>query len=171
MNICRHQTKECHNKIFSILHYLRYMFDRESAKKVDTTIQDSLFIMAVSNSCMNPLVYGSYAIKCQMCPCNSSKKKETKQVGSAYKLELQRRSTGNDVCYCRHPLLILWIFTRSIYIFSFFCNLMCVHLDGVIGVVQRDNKQQQYIKNLSCSYPMYPENGKGKLSRLLHALN
>lgn len=74
---------------------LWYMFDRESAKKVNNTIQDSLFIMAVSNSCMNPLVYGSYTMKCQMCPCN--KKKEKKQTGSTYKLELQRRSTGNSV--------------------------------------------------------------------------
>lgn len=71
------------------------MFDREGAKKVDTTIQDILFIMAVSNSCMNPLVYGSYTMKCQMCPFR--KRKENKQTGSAYKLELQRRSTGNMI--------------------------------------------------------------------------
>ncbi|XP_063215519.1 adipokinetic hormone/corazonin-related peptide receptor variant I-like [Bacillus rossius redtenbacheri] len=41
---------------------LWYTFDRESAQQVDTNLQDALFIMAVSNSCMNPLVYGSYAI-------------------------------------------------------------------------------------------------------------
>ena len=72
------------------------MFDRESAKRVDNTIQDSLFIMAVSNSCMNPLVYGSYAMKFQYCPC--SKKKEKKIIGSNYnyKMELQRRSTGKQ---------------------------------------------------------------------------
>ncbi|XP_065095103.1 adipokinetic hormone/corazonin-related peptide receptor variant I-like [Ochlerotatus camptorhynchus] len=44
---------------------LWYMFDRESALKVDGAIQDGLFLMAVSNSCMNPLVYGSYAMKCR----------------------------------------------------------------------------------------------------------
>ncbi|GLH05345.1 Cardioacceleratory peptide receptor [Gryllus bimaculatus] len=44
---------------------LWYMFDRESAKQVDSRVQDALFIMAVSNSCMNPLVYGSYALNCR----------------------------------------------------------------------------------------------------------
>ncbi|XP_055632256.1 adipokinetic hormone/corazonin-related peptide receptor variant I-like isoform X2 [Toxorhynchites rutilus septentrionalis] len=44
---------------------LWYMFDRESAVKVDGAVQDGLFLMAVSNSCMNPLVYGSYAMKCR----------------------------------------------------------------------------------------------------------
>ncbi|XP_035776524.1 gonadotropin-releasing hormone II receptor-like [Anopheles albimanus] len=47
---------------------LWYMFDRESAAKVDVAVQDGLFLMAVSNSCMNPLVYGSYAMKCRL-PC------------------------------------------------------------------------------------------------------
>ncbi|XP_053611429.1 adipokinetic hormone/corazonin-related peptide receptor variant I-like [Plodia interpunctella] len=39
-----------------------YMIDRGSAEKVSPRIQDLLFAMAVSNSCMNPLVYGSYTI-------------------------------------------------------------------------------------------------------------
>jgi hypothetical protein len=47
------------------------MFDRDSAQQVDSRVQDALFIMAVSNSCMNPLVYGSYAInfrrECKLC--------------------------------------------------------------------------------------------------------
>ncbi|CAB0002035.1 unnamed protein product, partial [Nesidiocoris tenuis] len=47
------------------------MFDRQSAEKVDTRLQDGLFLMAVSNSCMNPLVYGSYAMnfrqECRSC--------------------------------------------------------------------------------------------------------
>ncbi|BES94294.1 receptor [Nesidiocoris tenuis] len=50
---------------------LWYMFDRQSAEKVDTRLQDGLFLMAVSNSCMNPLVYGSYAMnfrqECRSC--------------------------------------------------------------------------------------------------------
>ncbi|XP_076322530.1 adipokinetic hormone/corazonin-related peptide receptor variant I-like isoform X2 [Tachypleus tridentatus] len=41
---------------------LWHQIDRESANKVDSKIQSSLFIFAVSNSCVNPLVYGSYAI-------------------------------------------------------------------------------------------------------------
>ncbi|GLV31176.1 Adipokinetic hormone receptor [Carabus blaptoides fortunei] len=50
---------------------LWYMFDRESAAKVANWIQDALFMMAVSNSCMNPMVYGSYAMnfrkECSRC--------------------------------------------------------------------------------------------------------
>jgi gonadotropin-releasing hormone receptor len=59
--------------------------------KVDNTIQDSLFIMAVSNSCMNPLVYGSYAMKCR-CPCFGQN--ENKNKNNPAKLKLQRKSTG-----------------------------------------------------------------------------
>lgn len=40
----------------------RYMLDRESAVHVSARLQDIFFIMAVSNSCMDPLVYGSYTL-------------------------------------------------------------------------------------------------------------
>ncbi|XP_065157122.1 adipokinetic hormone/corazonin-related peptide receptor variant I-like [Atheta coriaria] len=42
---------------------LWYMFDRQSAQKVPLWLQDGLFMMAVSNSCMNPLVYGRYTVR------------------------------------------------------------------------------------------------------------
>ncbi|CAG7834507.1 unnamed protein product [Allacma fusca] len=42
-----------------------YMFDREQAKKVDGNIQEALFIMAVANSCVNPVVYGTYTKECR----------------------------------------------------------------------------------------------------------
>lgn len=41
----------------------RYMVDRDSASRLSPQVQDLLFAMAVSNSCMNPLVYGSYALR------------------------------------------------------------------------------------------------------------
>ncbi|XP_075979596.1 adipokinetic hormone/corazonin-related peptide receptor variant I-like [Anticarsia gemmatalis] len=41
---------------------LWYMIDRKSAEHVSARVQDLFFIMAVSNSCMDPLVYGSYII-------------------------------------------------------------------------------------------------------------
>ncbi|XP_073960517.1 adipokinetic hormone/corazonin-related peptide receptor variant I-like [Choristoneura fumiferana] len=39
-----------------------YMIDRDSARRVSGRVQGLLFAMAVSNSCMNPLVYGSYCL-------------------------------------------------------------------------------------------------------------
>ncbi|XP_073977994.1 adipokinetic hormone/corazonin-related peptide receptor variant I-like isoform X2 [Rhodnius prolixus] len=70
---------------------LWYMFDRESAEKVDPRLQDALFIMAVSNSCMNPLVYGSYALnfrrECTTCFC---------YLFSSHQ-QLDRRSTGSGI--------------------------------------------------------------------------
>ncbi|KAL1403086.1 hypothetical protein pipiens_005815 [Culex pipiens pipiens] len=68
---------------------LWYMFDRESAIKVDGAIQDGLFLMAVSNSCMNPLVYGSYAMKCRW-----PWKRQNVPNGVATPNAAQRRSTG-----------------------------------------------------------------------------
>ncbi|XP_052865883.1 adipokinetic hormone/corazonin-related peptide receptor variant I-like [Anopheles cruzii] len=67
---------------------LWYMFDRESAAKVDVAVQDGLFLMAVSNSCMNPLVYGSYAMKCRL-PCRRRNTLGGAQTPNA----AQRRST------------------------------------------------------------------------------
>ncbi|XP_046476477.1 adipokinetic hormone/corazonin-related peptide receptor variant I-like [Neodiprion pinetum] len=59
---------------------LWYMFDRESAMRVDTWLQDALFIMAVGNSCANPLVYGSYVVnfrhECSRCLCLCSNTSE-----------------------------------------------------------------------------------------------
>lgn len=72
------------------------MFDRESASKVDQAVQDGLFIMAVSNSCMNPLIYGSYTMKW---PC-----KKIKRPGSTNgdRVILQRRSTGKLRQFLHH---------------------------------------------------------------------
>ncbi|XP_069993354.1 adipokinetic hormone/corazonin-related peptide receptor variant I [Penaeus vannamei] len=54
-----------------------YMFDRQSAMQVDKRLQDALFIMAVSNSCVNPLVYGTYTInfRNELSRCFGRKKK------------------------------------------------------------------------------------------------
>ncbi|XP_053611984.2 adipokinetic hormone/corazonin-related peptide receptor variant I-like [Plodia interpunctella] len=41
---------------------LWYMVDWQSASHVSARVQDLFFIMAVSNSCMDPLVYGSYTL-------------------------------------------------------------------------------------------------------------
>ncbi|CAL8100502.1 unnamed protein product [Orchesella dallaii] len=43
---------------------LWYMFDWKGAEGVDSGVQEWLFIMAVANSCVNPLIYGSFAKNC-----------------------------------------------------------------------------------------------------------
>lgn len=71
------------------------MMDRESAEKVDQRLQDALFIMAVGNSCANPLVYGSYAVnfreECCRCflPYNNNTDRSQTEV------KLVKRNTGN----------------------------------------------------------------------------
>lgn len=65
------------------------MIDRNSAEKLPNWLQDALFMMAVSNSCMNPMVYGSYAMnfrkECSKCFC-------CKGIGD--EPALTRKSTG-----------------------------------------------------------------------------
>lgn len=41
---------------------LLYQIDHEFAHTLDRRLQDTLFMFAVSNSCVNPLVYGSYTM-------------------------------------------------------------------------------------------------------------
>ncbi|XP_040074861.2 gonadotropin-releasing hormone II receptor [Ixodes scapularis] len=51
---------------------LWYQFDPDGAEHVNGYLQSSLFMFAVSNSCVNPLVYGSYTLTrrrfCVRCP-------------------------------------------------------------------------------------------------------
>ncbi|KAJ8918060.1 hypothetical protein NQ315_011517 [Exocentrus adspersus] len=49
---------------------LWYMFDREGAEKLPEWLQDTFFMMVVSNSCMNPIVYGSYVFTCRKSCCS-----------------------------------------------------------------------------------------------------
>jgi len=65
------------------------MFDRESATQVKGWIQDALFMMAVSNSCMNPFVYGAYAmnfrqefVRCVGCACCRKAKNDRILIGT-----------------------------------------------------------------------------------------
>ncbi|KAK7065922.1 hypothetical protein SK128_018508, partial [Halocaridina rubra] len=52
---------------------LWYFIDRNSAKTVDPRVQAALFIFAVANSTVNPLVYGYFNV------CRSSKSQPVKQ--------------------------------------------------------------------------------------------
>nr|AHB51763.1 ACP receptor 1 [Ixodes scapularis] len=74
---------------------LWYQFDPDGAGHVNGYLQSSLFMFAVSNSCVNPLVYGSYT--------TSSKKLTDKVRGSLGRVRdggrclLCRRSSGKTV--------------------------------------------------------------------------
>ena len=43
-----------------ILIFLRFVFDRLAAQRLDQRVQKALFIFACTNSCVNPLVYGIF---------------------------------------------------------------------------------------------------------------
>lgn len=56
---------------------LWYQLDPDGAEHVNGYLQSSLFMFAVSNSCVNPIVYGSYttnfkALSAKLCRCWSS---------------------------------------------------------------------------------------------------
>ena len=39
-----------------------YQIEPQTASQIDKRVQEILFMFAVSNSCVNPLVYGSYTM-------------------------------------------------------------------------------------------------------------
>ena len=43
--------------------FLYFLVDKSIAKDINPILQDALFLTAVLNSCINPLVYGSFYIK------------------------------------------------------------------------------------------------------------
>ena len=63
------------------------MFDREKASKLNPDVQEGLFIMAVANSCVNPLVYGSHTKECRetviQCCIEKSKRSQVMYQPSA----------------------------------------------------------------------------------------
>ena len=70
----------------SVILGFRYMFDRENAAKLNPDVQEGLFIMAVANSCVNPLVYGSHTKECRETVIHCCIEKTKKQTqGGAYR--------------------------------------------------------------------------------------
>lgn len=55
-----------------VIMVLWYQIDPESASNVDGYVQSSLFMFAVSNSCVNPLVYGSFTSSFLKACCRGS---------------------------------------------------------------------------------------------------
>nr|XP_053649506.1 adipokinetic hormone/corazonin-related peptide receptor variant I-like [Cherax quadricarinatus]XP_053649507.1 adipokinetic hormone/corazonin-related peptide receptor variant I-like [Cherax quadricarinatus] len=92
-----------------------YMFDRESAEQVDKRLQDALFIMAVSNSCVNPLVYGTYTInfRNELNRCFGRKtkppvlaRKSTGSTAMRTTVTAQLTSTGNTFRMSTHTQVV-----------------------------------------------------------------
>ena len=98
---------------FLLNFFNRYMVDRESAEKVDGKIQDALFIMVVSNSCLNPLVYGTFTRECResmtnCCGCVKSRR------GSDQRRDLQgRRRGGGNTGGLRRQSQLKMLYTSS----------------------------------------------------------
>ncbi|CAH2049599.1 unnamed protein product, partial [Iphiclides podalirius] len=95
-----------------------YMIDRSSASQVSSQVQDLLFAMAVSNSCMNPLVYGTYALRSndslrkllkKTC-CWPTKSINTKGNTGLTSHKYEMRNIGNPVIISKpggqHPRLV-----------------------------------------------------------------
>ncbi|XP_045450152.1 adipokinetic hormone/corazonin-related peptide receptor variant I-like [Melitaea cinxia] len=94
---------------------LWYMFDRQSAKDVSAKLQDLFFIMAVSNSCMDPLVYGSYTLDANTIhqklgklfrvhgnSCQTNRISTIDKYGSKITKETTARPNNNYSKYRRH---------------------------------------------------------------------
>ncbi|XP_056023094.1 adipokinetic hormone/corazonin-related peptide receptor variant I-like isoform X5 [Ostrea edulis] len=62
------KTKQCKVSVFVVCWTPYFVlsawwwFDRESASQLDPKVQRGLFLFAVSNSCMDPIVYGMFTI-------------------------------------------------------------------------------------------------------------
>ncbi|KAG8185649.1 hypothetical protein JTE90_018526 [Oedothorax gibbosus] len=77
---------------------LWYLFDPTSAEALDSRLQSSLFMFAVSNSCVNPLVYGSYVLNLKrLCSrlCKSTPSRVVSPTTSRTRVRQQYSSTGS----------------------------------------------------------------------------
>lgn len=80
---------------------LWYLFDPVSADKVDSRIQSSLFMFAVSNSCVNPLVYGSYVLNFKdmfrRCFCRHKQSNVDSVAHTQVTTQIRRNQTSDPV--------------------------------------------------------------------------
>lgn len=84
-----------------------WWLDKESALKVDQRIQKGLFLFAVTNSCMNPIVYGAFNIRGREQSYNRSVKnrqatmsqrfKDTNQFRNGRGISLNSMTVDGDV--------------------------------------------------------------------------
>ncbi|XP_065350739.1 adipokinetic hormone/corazonin-related peptide receptor variant I isoform X1 [Cloeon dipterum] len=72
---------------------LWYFYDRKSATELDPRIQKGLFLFAVTNSCMNPIVYGAFNIRVR----------RAAQVSSSQRLRQPDTVTTSEAAGGRQP--------------------------------------------------------------------
>ncbi|XP_060072133.1 adipokinetic hormone/corazonin-related peptide receptor variant I-like [Ylistrum balloti] len=75
-----------------------WWFDKDSAKKLDPKIQKGLFLFAVSNSCMDPIVYGMFTINfkrelVRCCCCLKTAMQRQKLRGEIVRYQSSTRRT------------------------------------------------------------------------------
>ncbi|CAG9865443.1 unnamed protein product [Phyllotreta striolata] len=86
---------------------LWYMVDRTSAEGVPDWLQEFFFIMVATNSCMNPIIYGSYIIKCNR-TCQNASQAHRKPNENLNDGEIRSTYASKDVvrrllkCFLRH---------------------------------------------------------------------
>ncbi|XP_014681440.1 PREDICTED: gonadotropin-releasing hormone II receptor-like [Priapulus caudatus] len=78
---------------------LWFWLDEESAKQVDPRIQRGLFLFAVSNSCMDPIVYGLFTINVKRdlqrcCPCGKKRREDNYLSNSGYTVCVREGESG-----------------------------------------------------------------------------
>ena len=52
-----------HHNLIGVLYSCWFWFDKESLKTIDPRVQSGLFIFAVSQSCLNPIVTGVFCLR------------------------------------------------------------------------------------------------------------
>lgn len=83
---------------------LWFWLDEVTAKQVDPIIQRALFLFAVSNSCMDPIVYGMFTINVKRdvlrcCPCLKKTREESYLSNSGYTVCIR----DGESIYTRNP--------------------------------------------------------------------
>ncbi|KAL5004678.1 hypothetical protein ScPMuIL_018134 [Solemya velum] len=82
-----------------------FWFDKKSALKVDPKIKSGLLLFAVSNSCMDPIVYGMFTINFKRefrrcCCCFKSKKKDITPHPPEGRSQMSQRRGFLQGAYC-----------------------------------------------------------------------
>jgi len=102
----------------------RYWYDRKSAAKVDQRIQKGLFMFAVTNSCMNPIVYGAFNIRVRRAAqVSSSRLRQPDTVTTSGVPQSRPACTSLGRPLSRDPFFLLFFLIHSSLIAPFHTQL------------------------------------------------